>query len=125
MKYYLIAGEASGDLHGSNLMKALKEHDEQAQFRIWGGELMQAQDGELIMHYRRLAFMGFVKVVTNFRTIYKNLALCKKDILEYQPDVVIFIDFAGFNLQVAKYVKSIGIKTVFYISPKIWLKQNR
>jgi lipid-A-disaccharide synthase len=126
MKYYLIAGEASGDLHGSNLMKALKEHDEQAQFRIWGGELMQAQDGELIMHYRRLAFMGFVKVVTNFRTIYKNLALCKKDILEYQPDVVIFIDFAGFNLQVAKYVKSIGIKTVFYISPKIWAwKQNR
>ncbi len=127
MKYYLIAGEASGDLHGSNLMRNLKLQDANADFRFFGGGLMAEQAGaEPVLHYSKMAFMGFVKVMMNLRAISRNMKLCKADILDYKPDVVIFIDFAGFNLRIAEFAKSIGLKTVFYISPKIWAwKQNR
>lgn len=120
MKYYLIAGEASGDLHGSNLMKALKAEDPQAEFRIWGGDLMQAAGGELRKHYRDLAFMGFVEVLKNLRTILRNLRFCQEDILAYQPDALILIDYPGFNLRMAKWAKQQGIKVLYYISPQIW-----
>lgn len=120
MKYYLIAGEASGDLHGSNLMKALKLKDPNAEFRFWGGDLMQAQGGNMVKHYRDLAFMGFVEVVQNLGTILKNIKICKKDIQEHQPDVLILIDYPGFNLRIAKFAKSLGIKVVYYISPQLW-----
>ena len=126
MKYYLIAGEASGDLHASNLMKSLKEKDAEADFRFWGGDLMQAVGGTLVKHYRELAFMGFAEVVVNLRTIFKNITLCKKDILEYQPDVIIFIDYPGFNFRIAKWAKQQGFPTHYYISPQIWAwKENR
>lgn len=126
MKYYLIAGEASGDLHASNLMKALKQIDSKAEFRFWGGDLMQAVDGKLVKHYRDLAFMGFVEVVVNLKTILKNLSFCKKDIQKFQPDAVIFIDYPGFNLKIAKWAKQHGYKTYYYISPQIWAwKENR
>jgi len=126
MKYYLIAGEASGDLHGSNLMKAIREKDAQAEFRCWGGDLMQAQGGELVKHYRSLAFMGFLEVVANLRTIVKNLKLCKDDILQWQPDAIIFIDYPGFNLRIAEFAKKQNIKTIYYISPQIWAwKESR
>src|ERR1700754_3726961 len=98
MKYYLIAGEASGDLHGANLMKALKERDAKAEFRFFGGDLMQAQGGNLVKHYADMAYMGVVEVVINLRTILKNMEVCKQDILSWQPDVVVLIDFPGFNL---------------------------
>jgi len=120
MKYYLIAGEASGDLHGANLIKALKKKDEQASFRFWGGELMQEAGGELIKHYKELAFMGFVEVLFNIRTIFSNIKFCKKDIQEFNPDVIIFIDYPGFNMRIAKWAKERGIKTHYYISPQIW-----
>jgi lipid-A-disaccharide synthase len=120
MKYYLIAGEASGDLHGANLMSALKANDPQADLRFWGGDLMQAQGGELAKHYRDLAFMGFVEVLFNLSTILKNIAFCKKDIEAFQPDVIIFIDYPGFNLRIAKWAKQKGIPTHYYISPQIW-----
>ncbi|AEE52890.1 lipid-A-disaccharide synthase [Haliscomenobacter hydrossis] len=120
MKYYLIAGEASGDLHGSNLMKALKVEDPQAEFRIWGGDLMQAAGGDLRKHYRDLAFMGFVEVLKNLRTILRNLRFCQEDILAYQPDALILIDYPGFNLRIAKWAKQQGIKVLYYISPQIW-----
>jgi len=120
MKYYLIAGEASGDLHGSNLMKALLEVDEHAEFRFWGGDLMSKYGGTPVKHFRDLAFMGFVKVVLNIRTIYKNISLCKNDILEYKPDVIILIDYAGFNLKIAEFAKNKGLTVHYYISPKIW-----
>ena len=120
MKYYIIAGEASGDLHASNLMKALRKEDKQAQFRFWGGDLMAAVGGEPVKHYRDLAFMGFLEVVMNLRTITKNLAFCKKDILNYQPDVIIYIDYPGFNLRIAEWAKKKGFKNHFYISPQIW-----
>tara|TARA_R110002124_G_scaffold99337_1_gene245339 strand:- start:73778 stop:74896 length:1119 start_codon:yes stop_codon:yes gene_type:complete len=120
MKYYLIAGEASGDLHGANLMKALKKQDAEADFRYWGGELMQESGGELVKHYRDLAFMGFIEVIFNLRTILKNISFCKKDIAEYNPDVIIFIDYPGFNLRIAKWAKQKGFKTHYYISPQIW-----
>lgn len=120
MKYYLIAGEASGDLHGSNLMKALKAEDPQAEFRIWGGDLMQAAGGDLRKHYRDLAFMGFVEVLKNLRTILRNLRFCQEDILAYQPDALILIDYPGFNLRIAKWAKQQGIKVLYYISPQIW-----
>lgn len=120
MKYYLIAGEASGDLHGSNLMKALKVEDPQAEFRVWGGDLMQAAGGELRKHYRDLAFMGFVEVLKNLRTIMRNFRFCEADILAYQPDALILIDYPGFNLRVAKWAKKQGIKVLYYISPQIW-----
>lgn len=120
MKYYIIAGEASGDLHGSNLMKALQEKDVNAEFRFWGGDLMQSVDGTLVKHYKDLAFMGFVEVLMNLRTITKNLAFCKKDIEAYNPDCIIFIDYPGFNLRIAKWAKQKGFATHYYISPQIW-----
>jgi len=126
MKYYLIAGEASGDLHGSNLMRALAEIDPQAQFRFWGGDRMEAVGGKLIKHYQDLAFMGFWEVVTNLRTILRNIDLCKGDITAYQPDALIFIDYPGFNMRIAKWAKRQGIPTHYYISPQIWAwKENR
>ncbi len=120
MKYYIIAGEASGDLHGSNLIKALKEIDPDADFRAWGGDLMEAAGADLVKHYRDLAFMGFVEVAMNIRTILGNIKLCKQDIAAYQPDVVIMIDYPGFNLRIAKWTHQQGIKTYYYISPQLW-----
>ncbi|UAB84739.1 lipid-A-disaccharide synthase [Zunongwangia sp. SCSIO 43204] len=126
MKYYIIAGEASGDLHASNLMKSLKKVDLNAEFRFWGGDLMQAQGGTLVKHYRDLAFMGFAEVFMNLRTILGNISFCKKDISAYLPDALIFIDYPGFNLRIAKWAKEEGYDTHFYISPQIWAwKENR
>lgn len=126
MKYYIIAGEASGDLHGANLIKALRGVDTQAECRVWGGELMEQAGGTLVKHYKDLAFMGFLEVVMNLRTIFKNISFCKQDIAAFQPDVVIFIDYPGFNLRIAKWAKSQGIKTHYYISPQLWAwKENR
>jgi lipid-A-disaccharide synthase len=126
MKYYIIAGEASGDLHGSNLMKALYQEDSDADIRFWGGDLMESVGGTLVKHYRELAFMGFIEVVFNLKTILGNIKVCKKDILKFQPDVIIFIDYPGFNMRIAKWAKEIGIKTHYYISPQIWAwKENR
>jgi lipid-A-disaccharide synthase len=126
MKYYIIAGEASGDLHGSNLMKALYQEDRAADIRFWGGDLMQATGGTLVKHYRELAFMGFIEVVFNLKTILGNIKICKKDILTFQPDVIIFIDYPGFNMRIAKWAREIGLKTHYYISPQIWAwKENR
>jgi lipid-A-disaccharide synthase len=126
MKYYVIAGEASGDLHGSNLLKGLKKHDPDATFRAWGGDLMQAQGAEIVKHYRELAFMGFVEVISNLRTITRNMKFCVEDILKYQPDVVIMIDYPGFNLRIAKKLKAHGIRVFYYISPQVWAwKENR
>lgn len=126
MKYYIIAGEASGDLHGSNLMKELKVIDNQADFRYWGGDLMKIQGGQIVKHYNELAFMGFWEVFKNLRTILKNLRFCKKDILEYKPDIVILIDYPGFNLKIAKQLYQKGIKIAYYISPQLWAwKKNR
>ncbi|MCT4216905.1 lipid-A-disaccharide synthase [Elizabethkingia anophelis] len=120
MKYYLIAGEASGDLHGSNLMKSIKKKDASAEFRFWGGNLMEAQGGTLVKHYRDLAFMGFAEVIQNLGTILGNIKLCKKDIQEYRPNVLVLIDYPGFNLRIAKFAKSLGIRVVYYISPQLW-----
>lgn len=120
MKYYLIAGEASGDLHGANLMKAIKVEDPNAVFRFWGGDLMTEQAGEPVKHYRDLAFMGFAEVVLNLKTILGNISFCKKDILETNPDVLILIDYPGFNLRIAEFAKKKGIKVFYYISPQIW-----
>lgn len=120
MKYYIIAGEASGDLHGSNLMKALKEKDSRAEFRFWGGDLMQKQGGTLVKHYRDLAFMGFLEVAMNLRTILNNIKFCKEDIRKNKPDVLILVDYPGFNLRIAKFAKELGIKVVYYISPQLW-----
>ena len=120
MKYYIIAGEASGDLHGSNLMRAILKKDVYAEFRFWGGDLMKDVSGTLVKHYRDLAFMGFKEVLINLRTITKNLSFCKKDIEAYQPDCIIFIDYPGFNMRIAKWAKQKGIKTHYYISPQIW-----
>lgn len=120
MKYYIIAGEASGDLHASNLMKALKQKDENAEFRFWGGDLMEKQGGTLVKHYRDLAFMGFLEVVQNLGTILNNIKFCKKDIQENKPDVLILVDYPGFNLRIAKFAKELGIKVVYYISPQLW-----
>ncbi|MCU0445430.1 MAG: lipid-A-disaccharide synthase [Microscillaceae bacterium] len=122
MKYYIIAGERSGDLHASNLMKAIVAQDQAAEFRFWGGDEMQKVGGTMVKHYRELAFMGIWEVVQNLRTIFKFLKECKADIKDWQPDVVVLVDYAGFNLRIAKYVKTelAGIKTFFYISPKVW-----
>jgi lipid-A-disaccharide synthase len=126
MKYYIIAGEASGDLHGSNLIKEIKKLDDAADIRCWGGEKMQEAGATVVKHYRDLAFMGFVEVIKNIRTIFKNLSFCKKDIAGYQPDVLILIDYPGFNLRIAEWAKQQGIKVVYYISPQIWAwKENR
>ncbi len=120
MKYYIIAGEASGDLHGSNLIRGLREEDPEAECRVWGGGLMEAAGGHLVKHYRDLAFMGFAEVVMNLRTILGNIKFCKKDILEYQPDALILIDYPGFNLRIAKWAKAKGLKVYYYISPQLW-----
>ncbi|RKR81944.1 lipid-A-disaccharide synthase [Mucilaginibacter gracilis] len=120
MRYYLVAGEASGDLHGSNLMKGLKERDANSEFRYFGGNLMEAEGGELVKHYADMAFMGFVEVAFNLRTILGNLKACKQDILTWQPDVLILIDFPGFNLKIAQFAKANGILVCYYISPKVW-----
>ena len=120
MKYYVIAGEASGDLHASNLLKEIATRDTAAQFRCWGGDLMAAQGGEIVKHYRDLAFMGFVEVALHLRTILKNIAFCKRDILEYRPDIVVLVDYPGFNLRIAEWAKQQGFKVIYYISPQIW-----
>ena len=121
MKYYLIAGEASGDLHASNLMQSLKKIDADAEFRFFGGDLMRAQGGTLVKHYREMAYMGILPVLMNLPTILKNMAFCKRDIAAYRPDVVILVDYPGFNLKIAKFVKTrLGIPVHYYISPKVW-----
>ncbi|MBC8147807.1 MAG: lipid-A-disaccharide synthase, partial [Bacteroidetes bacterium] len=126
MKYYIIAGEASGDLHASNLIKELKQKDSNADFRCWGGDLMQKQGGVLVKHFRDLAFMGFVEVLFNLRTILNNISFCKKDITNYKPDALILVDYPGFNLRIAEFAKKAGIKVYYYISPQIWAwKQSR
>ena len=126
MKYYIIAGEASGDLHGANLMKELYKKDPKAEIRCWGGDQMQQAGGTLVKHYRDLAFMGFWEVLTNLRTILKNIDFCKKDITAFAPDVLIFIDYPGFNMRIAKWAKQQHIPTHYYISPQIWAwKENR
>ena len=120
MKYYLVAGEASGDLHGANLMKALKEQDSAAEFRFFGGDLMQAEGGTLVKHYADMAYMGFLEVALNLNKIFRNLKVCQEDILAWQPDALVLIDFPGFNLRVADYAKKNGIMVCYYISPKVW-----
>tara|TARA_R110002020_G_scaffold114593_3_gene263606 strand:- start:145019 stop:146128 length:1110 start_codon:yes stop_codon:yes gene_type:complete len=126
MNYYIIAGEASGDLHGSNLIKALKKKDPKAKIRCWGGDLMESAGGDLAKHYKEMAFMGFLEVVGNLGSIFKNIRFCKEDILAFGPDVLIFIDFSGFNLRIAEWAKKKGIKTNYYISPQIWAsRENR
>ncbi len=126
MKYYIIAGEASGDLHASNLMHALKKLDLKADFRFWGGDLMQTAGGTLVKHYKDLAFMGFLEVLLNLKTITNNIKFCKKDLLEYNPDTLILVDYPGFNMRIAKFAKANGIKVHYYISPQIWAwKENR
>ncbi len=126
MKYYIIAGEASGDLHGSNLIKAIKQRDPVADFRCWGGDLMEAAGGELVKHYRDLAFMGFLEVAMHLRQILNNIKICEIDLLVYGPDVLVLIDYPGFNLRIAEYAHDHGIKVVYYISPQVWAwKKNR
>ncbi len=120
MKYYIIVGEASGDLHGSNLMKSILKKDPNAEFRFWGGDLMENVGGTLVKHYRDLAFMGFIEVLKNIGAILSNLKFCKQDILEYKPDALIFIDYPGFNMRIAEFAKKQGIPTDYYISPQIW-----
>ncbi len=126
MRYYVIAGEASGDLHGGNLISALHKKDTKADFRCWGGDKMQAAGATLVKHYRDLAFMGFVEVLANLRTILRNIDFCKKDILAYNPDVLVLIDYPGFNLRIAEWARQQGLKVVYYISPQVWAwKANR
>jgi len=126
MKYYIIAGEASGDLHGSNLIRELLLKDPTAEIRCWGGDLMKAAGGNVVKHYKDLAFMGFIEVALNLRTILNNLKFCKEDILQFKPDVLVLVDYAGFNLRIAKWAKPLGFKIVFYISPQVWAwKENR
>ncbi|MFD1062141.1 lipid-A-disaccharide synthase [Winogradskyella litorisediminis] len=120
MKYYIVAGEASGDLHGSNLMKALYKEDPKADIRFWGGDLMLAVGGTLVTHYKERSFMGFAEVIGNLRKVLGFIKSCKKDIAEFNPDVIIFIDNSGFNLRIAKWAKSEGFKTHYYISPQVW-----
>lgn len=120
MKYYLIAGEASGDLHGSNLIIEIKKEDPVAEFRFFGGDLMQSAGGDLVKHYREMAFMGIVNVLLNLKTISRNLDFCKKDILQFKPDVLILIDYPGFNLRITEFAKKHHIKVFYYISPKVW-----
>ncbi|WP_234733744.1 lipid-A-disaccharide synthase [Tellurirhabdus bombi] len=120
MTYYLIAGERSGDLHGSNLIQAIRRHDSSATFRAWGGEQMQAAGAVLVRHYREMAFMGFLEVVQNLSTIRRNFRDCERDLLQHRPDVLILIDYAGFNLRMARFAKRHGIRVFYYISPKVW-----
>jgi len=126
MRYYIIAGEASGDLHASNLMKELKQLDKMADFRCWGGDLMKAQSGQLVRHYKDLAFMGFVEVLMNIVTIIKNIKFCKRDIMQYKPNALILVDYPGFNMKIAGFAKKAGIKVFYHISPQVWAwKQGR
>lgn len=125
MKYYIIAGEASGDLHASNLVAEIKKKDKKAEFRGCGGDLMKAQGVELLKHYRTMAYMGFVEVAVNLRKVLGNIAQCKKDIVEYHPDVVILVDYPGFNLRIADFAHENGFKVVYYISPQIWAWKRR
>lgn len=126
MKYYVISGEASGDLHGSNLMKGLLTVDSHAEFRYWGGDLMAAQAPGLVRHYNETNFMGFVEVVANLKKVKANLQFCKSDLVSWEPDVLILIDYPGFNLRIAEYAKSKGMLVYYYISPKIWAwKESR
>ncbi len=126
MKYYVISGEASGDLHGSNLIKELKKIDKSANFRCWGGDLIKKETGFLVKHFKDYSYMGFFEVFLNIFKILKNLSFCKKDILNYKPDLIIYIDFPGFNLRIAKWAKKKMYKNHFYISPQIWAwKQSR
>ncbi len=120
MKYYIIAGEASGDMHGANLMKEIKSLDPDARFRYWGGDKMQNQGGEPVKHIKDLAFMGFIEVVMNLRTILGNLSFCKKDIAHFSPDVIVLIDYPGFNIRIAEWAKKNGFKAIYYISPQVW-----
>ncbi|HPT53283.1 MAG TPA: lipid-A-disaccharide synthase, partial [Bacteroidales bacterium] len=120
MKYYIIAGEASGDLHAANLMKEIKLQDPEADFRCWGGDLMEQQGGDIVKHYKDLAFMGFWEVATNLNTILRNMKICKIDILLYEPDVVVLVDYPGFNLRIAEFAKENNFRVVYYISPQIW-----
>ena len=126
MKYYIIAGEASGDLHGSNLIREIRKLDPDAKIRCWGGDLMQEAGAELVMHYKDRAFMGFYEVVKNLPKIMRNLKFCKKDILEFSPDALILIDYPGFNLRIAEWARPEGFKIIYYISPQVWAwKENR
>ena len=124
MKYYIIAGEASGDLHGSNLIKAIKRRDDKAEIRCWGGDLMEQAGGTVAKHIKELAFMGFLEVVKNLGTIFKNISFCKKDIQTFAPDAIIFIDFSGFNLRIAKWAKENKYRTHYYISPQVWASRE-
>lgn len=125
MKYYIIAGEASGDLHASNLVAEIKKKDKKAEFRGCGGDLMKAQGVDLLKHYRTMAYMGFVEVAVNLRKVLGNIALCKNDILEYQPDVVILVDYPGFNFRIADFAHEKGFKVIYYISPQLWAWKRR
>ena len=125
MKYYIIAGEASGDLHGANLIASIKKKDPRAKIRAWGGDLMKKQGATLVKHYRDLAFMGFVEVLLHLKTILKNLSFCKKDIKRFAPDAIILIDYPGFNIKVAKFAHKLGIKVYYYISPQVWAWKKR
>ena len=124
MKYYIIAGEASGDLHGSNLIKAIRSLDQNAEVRAWGGDLMQGAGATLVKHYKETAFMGFLEVVMNIGTVFNNIKFCKKDIERFSPDVIIFIDYSGFNLRIAKWSRKNGYKNHYYISPQIWASRE-
>jgi len=126
MKYYIIAGEASGDLHGSNLIKEIKTLDPTASIKAWGGDLMQQAGASLVKHYRDLAFMGFLEVIKNLPTILQNIRFCKQDIEAWQPDVLVLVDYPGFNLRIAEWAKKNGFKVVYYIAPQVWAwKENR
>lgn len=125
MKYYIIAGEASGDLHGSNLIASIKKRDPKAIIRAWGGDLMKSQGAKVVKHYKDLAFMGFVEVLLHLRTILKNLKFCKRDILSFAPDALILIDYPGFNIKVAKFACKHNIKIYYYISPQVWAWKKR
>jgi lipid-A-disaccharide synthase len=126
MKYYIIAGEASGDLHGSNLAREIKRKDEKAVIRGWGGDLMKQAGATIVKDYRDLAFMGFTEVLRNLPTILKNIKFCKADIIQFKPDVIVFIDYPGFNLRIAAWARKMGLKTIYYISPQVWAwKESR
>ena len=126
MKYYIIAGEASGDLHGSNLIKELKKNNPKANFRCWGGDLIKSQCNDLVMHYEEFSYMGFLEVIVNMNKILNYISICKKDIENYKPDLIIYIDYPGFNMRIAKWAKSKNFTNHFYISPKVWVwKENR
>jgi len=126
MRYYIIAGEASGDLHGSNLIKEIQKRDQQADIRCWGGDMMQQTGATLVKHYRELAFMGFIEVLRNLPAIMRNLKFCKEDIIKYAPDVLVLIDYPGFNLRIAEWAKTQDLKIAYYISPQVWAwKENR